>query len=158
MGAHGVRAIGAGFVWSSRLLLLGLHRSLVAGCGVERACASAETCEACLPLLRVESRLYCAMILGSMFSRHTVSRLYGICLAVAYVCLVAVAFNGLWHRIGTWLTAILLIVLGVGFYFAGVWASLDRPAELQRKMPITSKELRRRKNEFYDWLAKQGRR
>src|SRR5579864_7731700 len=43
MGAHGVRALGAGVVWSSRLLLLGLHRSLVPGCGGERACASAET-------------------------------------------------------------------------------------------------------------------
>jgi hypothetical protein len=90
-----------------------------------------------------------------MFSKNTSGRLYGACLAVVYVCLVVAAVNGLWSRIGAWPTAILLLALGLGFYLAGVWAFLDRPVELDRKIPVSSKELRRRKKEFYDWLAKR---
>jgi len=34
----------------------------------------------------------------------------------------------------------------------------DRPEELQKRIPISSREHRRRKKEFYDWLDSQGRR
>jgi hypothetical protein len=43
-------------------------------------------------------------------------------------------------------------------YCAGFWALVDRPAELDRKFPTSSKELRRRKKELYDWLDSLGRR
>jgi len=50
-----------------------------------------------------------------------------------------------------------LIVLFTCFYCVGIWILIDRPAELKKKLPITSKELRERKKAFYDWLASQGR-
>jgi hypothetical protein len=66
--------------------------------------------------------------------------------------------RGLWHGLHIALTLLLFVGLWIGFYFAGVWASTERRAELERKFPISSKELRRRKKEFFDWLASQGRR
>jgi hypothetical protein len=44
-----------------------------------------------------------------------------------------------------------------GVYLVGTWIMVDHPAELKRKIPISSKELRRRRKRFYDWLASQGR-
>jgi hypothetical protein len=51
----------------------------------------------------------------------------------------------------------LLIFMGIwlGFYAAGSWAFF---AQLNTKIPISGKELRRRKKEFYDWLASLGHR
>jgi len=46
----------------------------------------------------------------------------------------------------------------IGFYLAVFWALVYRQAELNKKFPISSQELRRRKKEFYDWLAARGRR
>ncbi len=93
-----------------------------------------------------------------MFSKRTGGWLFGVLLALVYMSMVAVAVPGLWQRIGTWLTAILLFLLGVGFCFVGVWVVVDRPAELQKKLPISSKQLRKQSKDFYDWLASQGRR
>jgi hypothetical protein len=63
-----------------------------------------------------------------------------------------------WQGLPTALTLSLFIVLWMGFYVAGVWAFTERRAELDSKFPISSKELRRRKKEFYDWLGSRGRR
>jgi hypothetical protein len=52
---------------------------------------------------------------------------------------------------------LIFIALWIGFYFAGVWAVVDRLAELARKFPISSKELRRRTKAFYDQLSSKGR-
>jgi hypothetical protein len=41
-------------------------------------------------------------------------------------------------------------------YFVGLW--IRSRAELNKKIPVSSKELHRRKKRFYDWLASQGRR
>jgi hypothetical protein len=56
--------------------------------------------------------------------------------------------------------SVLLIFIGlcVAFYFVWNWVLYERPAELEKKLPISSKEFRRRKKELYDWLAAQGRR
>jgi len=53
---------------------------------------------------------------------------------------------------------LVFLAMWIGIYLAGVWAAVDRPAELNRKLPTSSKELRRQKKSFYDWLASQGRR
>lgn len=42
------------------------------------------------------------------------------------------------------------MVSWVASYFALDWAMLERAAELKKKYPISSKELRRRTKEFYD--------
>ena len=83
--------------------------------------------------------------------------MFGVCLALVYVTLFASGVPALWRWIGFWPTAILLSILGVGLYFVGVWAAVDRPAELDKKIPVNSKELRRRRKQFYDWLTSMGR-
>jgi hypothetical protein len=49
-----------------------------------------------------------------------------------------------------------LFLIFVGAYLASYsvwnWVFFERPAELNKKMPISSKELRRRTKEFYDNL------
>jgi hypothetical protein len=52
--------------------------------------------------------------------------------------------------------SVLLIFVGlcVVFYFVWIWVFYERPAELEKKVPISSKELRRRKKEFYDSLPR----
>lgn len=47
---------------------------------------------------------------------------------------------------------ILLIIGGfcVAFYFLWTWVFFERPAELDKKLPINSKELRRKRKEFFD--------
>jgi hypothetical protein len=51
-----------------------------------------------------------------------------------------------------WLVWLIFICLFIGLYCAGFWALVDRPVELDRKFPTSSKELRRRKKGLYDWL------
>jgi hypothetical protein len=58
----------------------------------------------------------------------------------------------------TALMLLLFIVLWVGIYFTGIWTIFYRPAELDKKIPISSKELRKRKKQFYDELDSMGRR
>jgi hypothetical protein len=52
--------------------------------------------------------------------------------------------------------AMLLIFVGfcVVFFFVWNWVFYERPAELDKKLPISSRELRRRKKEFYDSLPR----
>jgi len=93
-----------------------------------------------------------------MFEKKNVRRFYGICLATIYATLITVTVHGVWHGLHAAPTFVLFISLWTGFYFAGIWASTERRAELSKKFPISSKELRRRKRQFYDWLVSQGRR
>jgi len=50
--------------------------------------------------------------------------------------------------------ALVLIFVGfcIAFYFLWIWVFVERPAELAKKLPISSKELRRKRQEFYDNL------
>jgi len=51
----------------------------------------------------------------------------------------------------------LLIIFGgfsVAFYVLWIWIFVVRPAELAKKLPISGKELRRRRDEFYRSLPK----
>jgi D-alanyl-lipoteichoic acid acyltransferase DltB (MBOAT superfamily) len=93
-----------------------------------------------------------------MMNQRSVGQWLGICMATVYATLVVVMVRGLWHGLHVAVTLLLFVGLWIGFYFAGVWASTERRAELDMKFPTSSKELRRRKKEFYDWLASQGRR
>ena len=54
---------------------------------------------------------------------------------------------------------VLLLIYGASVVmFSCAWrVYFDRPEELDKEIPISSHELRRRKKEFYDWLNTQGR-
>jgi hypothetical protein len=57
------------------------------------------------------------------------------------------------------LTAMLAVYVGSAVFLSFAWRLyFDRPEELGKQIPINSKEHRRRKKEFYDWLDSQGRR
>jgi len=88
-----------------------------------------------------------------MVEKKNIGRFYGVCLATIYATLITVMARGVWHGLHIALTLLLFISLWAGFYFAGVWASTERRAELNKILPISSKELRRRKKALYDWLA-----
>jgi hypothetical protein len=85
-------------------------------------------------------------------------RLYGIGLATVCAAFAARVVYALWHGSHVGLIVLISVAVWIAFYLIGVWVVVDRPAELSRKLPISSKELHRRKKEFYDWLASQGRR
>ena len=68
----------------------------------------------------------------------------------------AVALNILSHS-HPFLKCLIIGVFLFSFYVVGVWVSV-RKAELDKKIPTPSHELRRRRKEFYDWLDSQGRR
>ncbi|HXM21751.1 MAG TPA: hypothetical protein VN948_10855 [Terriglobales bacterium] len=92
-----------------------------------------------------------------MIDKKSTGRFFGVILAATFGSLIAETIR-LW--LGLHLAATLLVFIGlwIGFYFTGTWTIIDRPAELDRKFPISSKELRRRKKEFYDWVDSLGRR
>jgi len=92
-----------------------------------------------------------------MIGKKNIGRIFGVCLAVVYTTVVAVAVSGLWPKLHTGLTVLILLGLAVGFYFTGIWVAVDRPSELKKKIPINSGELKQRKREFYNWLASQRR-
>lgn len=57
------------------------------------------------------------------------------------------------------LTAILIVYVGSAALLSFAWRLyFDQPEELERKIPINSREYRRRKKEFYDWLGSKARR
>lgn len=91
-------------------------------------------------------------------NKKTVGRVAGVIVAGTFGSLIAASVHSLWRGMPTALTVLLFICLWVGCYFAGLWMQVERPAELDRKFPISSKELRSRKKKFYDWVESLGRR
>jgi len=65
--------------------------------------------------------------------------------ASVYTALTFLAVYGLWTRIGMLSSVLIIFSLAIGFYFLGKWLVIDRPAELDKKLPTSSAELRRRK-------------
>jgi len=68
----------------------------------------------------------------------------------------AMLLTGMWvaekPHVHPVLIAVVFILLALVLTEAFRWAAFDRPAELNRKFPISSKELRRRTREFFDSL------
>jgi hypothetical protein len=91
-----------------------------------------------------------------MISKRNTGRVFGLVLALFFGSLL-IAFIHQFYPTAS-LPVMLLIGLAVyaAFYLAGVWAVVDRPAELDEKIPLSSNERRRRKKQFYDWLDSLG--
>ena len=62
----------------------------------------------------------------------------------------------LWVKVGAIRALLITSTFAGGFYLVVSWVMVDHAAEVKRKVPISSKELRRRTKRFYDWLASQG--
>jgi hypothetical protein len=95
---------------------------------------------------------------ADMLAKKTIGRLFGVCLATVFAPFVSGIVYWLSGGLRFGFLVAIFVALWIGFYFAGIWTAVDRPAELDRKIPINSKELRKNRNAFYDWLASQGRR
>ena len=93
-----------------------------------------------------------------MLAKKNFGRVYGASLATIYSTLITGTVYGLLGGLRFGLVLLIFVGLWIGIYFAGFWSAVDRPAELNRKFPISSNELRRRRKAFYDWLGSQGRR
>jgi hypothetical protein len=91
-------------------------------------------------------------------NKKTTGRVWGILFGIPFGSLIATIAHHLWPELEIALIFLIFVGLCVGFYFAGLWVMVDHPAELDRKFPISSKELRRRRKEFYDWVDSLGRR
>ena len=114
-----------------------------------------------MALRRVSPDLPGQWIVGEYARRATVvigkkalARAFGILLATVFAALITVLLA---RRLSPAVALPIFIVLWIVIYFAGVWSE-QRREELARKIPVNSKELRRRTKAFYDWLASQGRR
>jgi hypothetical protein len=92
-----------------------------------------------------------------MISKKDNGRFFGVLLATVYASLIVISARHLWPELHIALSCLVFVFLWIGFYLAGVWTLVDRPAELNRKLPISSQELRRRRKAFYDWLDSRGR-
>ena len=93
-----------------------------------------------------------------MFGKKNIGRFTGVFMATVYTALISGAVYKFFHGLRLGVLALIFVVLWVGFYVAGNWAAVERPAELNRKFPTSSKDLRARRKAFYDWLASQARR
>jgi hypothetical protein len=93
-----------------------------------------------------------------MLNKKNIGRACEVSLATIYATLIAETIYDICPGMHVWLVWLIFICLFMGLYCAGFWALVDRPAELDRKFPTSSKELRRRKKELYDWLDSLGRR
>ena len=90
-----------------------------------------------------------------MINKKNTGRFLGVILAGTFGTVIAETIR-LWLGLHLPAAFSLFIALWVGFYFLGMWMIVERPDELDRKFPVSSRELRKRKKEFYDWVDSLG--
>jgi len=91
-----------------------------------------------------------------MISGKNIGRIFGVCLAAVFATPIMFGIHNRWPSMNIVLMLVLFGSVCFALYFAGVW--VEARDERNRKLPLSSKELRRRKKELYDWLASLGRR
>jgi len=90
-----------------------------------------------------------------MIGKESIGPLLGICYAAVFGTLFMVGLHGFWPDVSIWILVPLSAVFFVAFYVAGQWIHVRN--EQNKKLPTSSKELRRRTKEFYDSLDSEGR-
>jgi hypothetical protein len=89
-----------------------------------------------------------------MLSKENIGRTYGILVGSTLAVFVTFFLRRFLH-LQVIPTVLLFIILEVACYRLGVWAMIERPEELDKKFPLTVKDLRRKRRVFYDWLNSQ---
>jgi len=93
-----------------------------------------------------------------MIQKRNLGTLTNICVAISYAILTTVMTCLVFRvRHPGWGLLIFAVSLCV-FYWLGKWMTIERPAEIEEKLPISSKEHRRRRRAFHEWLASRERR
>jgi hypothetical protein len=93
-----------------------------------------------------------------MMNKDTTALCYGAVLATTFATVVTSLTIGFWH--GLQISLILMIFFGfwIGFFITGIWVVRYRSEELDKKLPISATDYRRRKKEFYEWLRRSQER
>jgi predicted PurR-regulated permease PerM len=91
-------------------------------------------------------------------NKKTSGRVWGVVFATMFAPVITAILHNFWPELPIALILLTFVCLCIGFYFTGIWMLVERPTELERKFPVSSKELRRRKKEFYDWVDSLGKR
>lgn len=90
-----------------------------------------------------------------MIGKESIGPLLGACYAAVFDTLIIVGLHRYWPEMSIGVLVLLAGAVFVPIFFAG-WRVAVR-MEQNKKLPTSSKELRRRTKEFYDWLGSQGR-
>ncbi len=75
-----------------------------------------------------------------MLNKKNIGRAFGVSLATIYATLIAETIYDICPGMHVWLVWLIFICLFTGLYCAGFGALVDRPAELDRKFPTSSKD------------------
>jgi len=89
-----------------------------------------------------------------MIGNKSIARFLGVWYAAVFGSVIMFGIHFLWPDVSA---AVLLLVSGAGFvvfYFVGRWIAVR--TELNKKLPTSGKELKRRTKAFYEWLDSQG--
>jgi hypothetical protein len=89
-----------------------------------------------------------------MIGTRNTNRLFAVCFAVMYGFLIMGGIR--WTTRNIALLFFLSCIVFVVLYFVGAW--IGARIERNKKIPTSSKELRRRRKTFYEWLDSQERR
>jgi hypothetical protein len=93
-----------------------------------------------------------------MLNKKNIGRAFGVSLATIYATLIAETIYDICPGMHVLAGRVDIHLPFHWLVLCGVLGLVDRPVELDRKFPTSSKELRRRKKELYDWLDSLGRR
>jgi hypothetical protein len=86
-----------------------------------------------------------------MLSKKNAGRAYGVLVGFV-IAISATSLFSEYLRLRLIPTVLLFIILEVACYHMGIWLMIERPEELDKKFPLSTKERRRRRQAFYDWL------
>lgn len=89
-----------------------------------------------------------------MIAKKSIGPIFGVFIAAVYGTLITVGAHDYLPDMSTWVLLLLSGALCVALYFVGRWIAVR--SELNKKLPTSSKELRKRRKRFYDWLDSQG--
>ena len=93
-----------------------------------------------------------------MMSKNNAASAFGAFLATMYAALLAVMIHDHWPALHVAVLLLIFITLWAGFFLAGIWVFLYRPAELTRNFQLAAKNSAKEKENLYEWLGSQGRR
>jgi hypothetical protein len=90
-----------------------------------------------------------------MIGKKSIGPLLGLCYAAVFGTFATLGIHDYFPGLSTRVFVLLSGAAFVAFYCVGKW--VHSRGEQNERLPTSSKELRRRTKEFYDWLDSQGR-
>jgi hypothetical protein len=85
-----------------------------------------------------------------MIGKKSIGRLIGACYAAVFGTFIMVGIHDYLPDMSIGVFRLLSSAVFAAFYFAGRWIAVRK--EQDKKLPTSSKELRGKTKEFYDWL------